>query len=78
MWQIPFWSWDAQINNGHPGDERKSYCFYKSEYLGGPFLLFERGQEKMCVCVCVSLECKQTALLIYQKAHDVLYAWRCI
>lgn len=45
--------WDAQIKNGNPGNGRGSYQFHRSESLGGPFLLFERGQEKKYVCVCV-------------------------
>lgn len=70
MYRIPFGSWDAQIKNGNPGNGRKSQCFHKSETLGYLFLLFERGQEEKCICV--SLECGQAFLIIYQDSHNIV------
>lgn len=56
--------------NGNPGNGRKSQCFHKSETLGYPFLLFEKGQGEKCVCV--SLESGQAFLIIYQDSEDIV------
>lgn len=70
LYRIPFGSWDAQKKNGNLGNGRKSQCFHKSETLGYPFLLFERGQGEKCVCV--SLESGQALLIIYQDSEDIV------